>query len=251
MSAKTVLRQFVPPVLWTFASRLRRGSRRTRHRPEVAISWLRGSVPGWLNPGNVVAFDFGIRDMPAGAVVEIGCHAGLSTNALRHFMARHGRDAAFFSADPWLVDETIPLPLGSTITAAEWAQQRRAFIIDTYARAARLNAAGPLPHHFELRSDDFFAAWSRGETRTDFFGRTGRLGGPIAFAYIDGDHSAEQSWTDFANIDRHLAIGGFVLFDDSGYAPGDGAALSAARAAALPNYRIVAKAPHYCLQKTG
>jgi hypothetical protein len=48
-----------------------------------------------------------------------------------------------------------------------------------------------LPHHIELNSDRFFAAWDCRETITDFFGRQVSLGGPIAFAYIDGAHTYE------------------------------------------------------------
>lgn len=251
MTARSMLRQIVPPFLWTLASRAKRGAIPSLPPPDEQIEWLRASIPGWLNAGNVRAFDFCIREMPDGAVVEIGVYAGLSTNVIGHFLAKHGRATPFFSADPWLVDNPIPPPLAADIDQARWTERRRGFIMQAYDRATRLNSAGRLPHHFELFSDAFFAAWGEGATRTDFFGRETRLGGPIAFAYIDGDHSAEQVWKDFSNIDRHLAEGGFVLFDDSGYARFDGAALSAARAAARPDYRLVSKAPHYCIQKTG
>ena len=72
-----------------------------------------------------------------------------------------------------------------------------------------------LPHHIELKSDRFFAAWGANETLTDFFGRQVNLGGPIAFAYIDGSHTYEQSMRDFQNASRHLIGGGFIVFDDS------------------------------------
>ncbi len=250
MTAMSLLRQIVPPFLWTLASRARSGPRRERQPPGDYLSWLHSSIPGWLNPGNVRAFDHCIREMPDGAVVEIGCHAGLSTNAIGHFIARHGRTASFFSADPWLANPDMPAPLGSGLEPQEWAEQQRGFIRDTFDRATRLNSADRLPHHFELLSDAFFAAWQAHETRTDYFGRRASLGGAIAFAYIDGDHSFEQTWADFSNVDRHLARGGFVLFDDTGAGWYYGATEAAVRAAALPGYRLVSRAPHYCVQKT-
>jgi len=250
LTAKSMLRQFVPPVVWSLASRAKRGTRTPPPREDAQVKSLRDTIPGWLNAGNVRAFDRCIAAMPEGAVIEIGCYAGLSANAILHFLQKHGRRAALFSADPWVIEGPAE-PAGSGLGEAEWLGRRRAYIRDTYERATRLHSAARLPHHFEVSSDAFFADWQAGAVRTDFFGREARLGGPIAFAYIDGDHSRDQVWKDFTHVDRHLAKGGFVLFDDSGFHPLDGAAQSAARAAAMPAYRIVAKAPHYCLQKTG
>jgi Methyltransferase domain len=51
-------------------------------------------------------------------------------------------------------------------------------------------------------------SWS--EKRIDFFGNAVQLGGPIAFAYIDGSHTYEQSTKDFQNVDRYLEPGGFI-----------------------------------------
>lgn len=251
MTVRSRLRQVVPPFLWTLAGRAVRGPSAPPPPPDLFVEWLRASVPGWLHAGNVRAFDACIREMPDGAVVEIGCHAGLSTNAIGHFIAKHHRTAPLFTVDPWVIDHPAGPPIASDIDAAAWDARRREFIRTAFDRATRLNSSGRLPHHFELFSDAFFAAWSEGAARTDFFGRVATLGGPIAFAYIDGDHSAEQVWQDFINVDRHLAKGGFVLFDDTGYSSEDGAAKSAARAAARPDYRVVSKAPHYCIQKVG
>jgi len=79
----------------------------------------------------------------------------------------------------------------------------------------KMFSGNDLPHTIELLSDPFFAAWDRRDARIDVFGRTTRLGGPIAFCYIDGDHAYAQSRRDFENVDRHLVPGGFILFDDS------------------------------------
>ena len=52
--------------------------------------------------------------------------------------------------------------------------------------------------------------------RSDVFGRSFQLGGPISFCYIDGNHTDDLAKRDFENCDRYLEKGGFVLFDDSG-----------------------------------
>jgi hypothetical protein len=72
-----------------------------------------------------------------------------------------------------------------------------------------------LPHHIAVSSDKFFELWTQKEEVVDFFGHVTTLGGPISFAYIDGDHTYEQSWRDFQNVDRFLLPGGFIVFDDS------------------------------------
>jgi hypothetical protein len=41
------------------------------------------------------------------------------------------------------------------------------------------------------------------------------MGGPLAFAYIDGNHTYDFAKRDWRNVDEFLVPGGFVLFDDS------------------------------------
>ena len=53
-------------------------------------------------------------------------------------------------------------------------------------------------------------------TVTNVLGREQTLGGPIAFAFIDGTHDYDFARRDFENVDKFLAKGGYVLFDDSG-----------------------------------
>jgi Methyltransferase domain len=106
-----------------------------------------------------------------------------------------------------------------------------------------------LPHHIELSSDAFFAAWAGIEKRIDFFGNAVQLGGPIAFAYIDGSHTYEQSTKDFQNVDRHLEPGGFIVFDDSEDYYNWGSTRNAQEAAMLATYEVVAKNLNYCLRK--
>ena len=77
-----------------------------------------------------------------------------------------------------------------------------------------------------------------------------QLGGPFAFAYIDGAHTYEQSTKDFQNVDRYLELGGFIVFDDSADdGPHVGSTRTAQEAAMLTRYEVVAKNPNYCLRK--
>ena len=106
-------------------------------------------------------------------------------------------------------------------------------------------------HTVELTSDEFFAAWAAGRSTRDVFGRPTALGGPIAFAYVDGNHAYEFARRDFENVDRFLQVGGFVLFDDSA----DGSHWEVTRVVAevkrMANYRVVAKNPNYLFQRVG
>ena len=71
----------------------------------------------------------------------------------------------------------------------------------------------------------------------------------IAFAYIDGAHTYEQSMRDFQNVSRHLIGGGFIVFDDSADSSHWGSRLTAQEAAKHPDYELIAKNPNYCVRK--
>jgi hypothetical protein len=75
------------------------------------------------------------------------------------------------------------------------------------------------------------------------------FGGPIAFAYIDGNHAYDFARRDFENTDRFLVPGGFILFDDSA----DGSEFEVTRVVQevlnSDAYEIVAKNPNYLLRK--
>lgn len=211
------------------------------------IAWLSFANAGMLSKGNLLCFDYAIKHLPAsGAMVEIGVCAGLSTNCLAYYRARHGLRVPFFNCDAWQFEGVVGQTLGkSNVRHADY----RRFVRDSYIRNVRMFSARDLPHTIELLSDDFFAAWDAGEPRTDVFGRPSTLGGPIAFCYIDGDHSYQQSLRDFENVDRHLVPGGFILFDDSA----DGTMFEVGRVVdevkRRGDYRVVVKNPNYLVQK--
>ncbi len=72
---------------------------------------------------------------------------------------------------------------------------------------------------------------------------------PISFAFIDGNHTYDFVRRDFEGIDRHLEIGGFVLFDDSSDSGGFEVNRLMKEVEALPRYDLVAKNPNYLFRK--
>jgi hypothetical protein len=182
--------------------------RRKTLPPDESRSWIGFANPGMLDPGNVYLFDYCVRNLPGdAAVVEIGSFCGLSLNHLVYFLRKYNRRNPVFSADAWEFEgfaKDSRFLEGTDIEAAAYRQH----VMDTFRSNVTLFSADRLPHHIQASSDAFFEAWAEKSEWTDFFGRPVSLGGPIALAYIDGDHSYEQSLKDFENVDRHLEVGG-------------------------------------------
>jgi len=210
------------------------------------VNWLTFINPGMLAKGNLLCFDYALSRLPSrNPMIEIGVFAGLSTNLLTYYRARHGVTNPFFNCDEWRFEGAGGNVGDSALSHADY----RAFVRDSYLRNVRMFSRDDLPHTIENSSDGFFARWDTADPATDVFGRVTRLGGPISFCYIDGDHSYEPSRRDFRNADRHLEVGGFILFDDSA----DGSIFEVARIVEevkrLPNYRVVMKNPNYLVRK--
>jgi hypothetical protein len=203
---------------------------------------------GMLNKGNLLCFDYAMRNLPSkNPIVEIGSFCGLSTNLLTYFRHKHGVANTIFNCDRWEFEGAGGNVGDSDIPHDEY----RTFARDSYIRNVKMFSRHGLPHTIEALSDDFFAAWGRRETVTDVFGRSAPLGGPISFCYIDGNHSYDFAKSDFQKTDRFLEPGGFVLFDDSA----DGSQWEVCRVVQevkeLANYRFVVKNPNYMFQKIG
>jgi hypothetical protein len=182
---------------------------------DAYVDWLVRMIGGWLEPGhgNLVSFLYAAQHLPVtGAVIEVGSFLGASTNILAYLLHRHAGRRPLFNCDPWCFEGTEE-PIGGVFDAArpEW----RAYARDGFLRNTRLFSAPHLPHSFELGSDEFFALWRRGAETEDLFGRRVALGGPIAFAYVDGNHSYEQARKDVDNVRADLVPGGLLLLDDS------------------------------------
>jgi Methyltransferase domain len=210
------------------------------------IAFLSFVNAGMLNKGNLMCFDYAIRNLPSNnPIVEIGSFCGLSTNLLAYFKKKHRVSNPIFNCDKWEFEGAAGNVGESDITHADY----RAFARDSYIRNVKMFSRNGLPHTVEALSDEFFTAWGAGTTVTDVFGRTTKLGGPISFCYIDGNHSYEFARSDFLNTDRFLEPGGFVLFDDSA----DGSHWEVCRVVEevkrMPNYRLVVKNPNYLFQK--
>jgi Methyltransferase domain len=212
------------------------------------LNWLRFINPGILVKGNVELFAYCVEHLPsASPIIEIGSFAGLSLNHILYFLRRSDCENPVFSIDEWRFEGAQPNGIITGSSASFDAY--RMHVIDTFRRNISLFSADRLPHHFELSSDAFFVEWREREHTVDFFGNRVQLGGNIAFAYIDGDHTYEQSKKDFENIDRHLEVGGFIIFDDSAPLSRFGCKRTAEEAASLARYEVVVRNPNYCLRK--
>jgi len=237
------------------AERLGRKRRWMRHQRRGVVpydseylKWMSFAVAGMFHPGHRHLIDVAISQLPTDdPVLEIGVFAGLSTNVLTYFLARHDRRNDLISTDPWIFEgeepEVIP---ESAIAFVEY----RARVRSQFEDNVRFWSAGRLPHAFPLASDAFFAAWRAGESLIDVFGRERGLGGSISFAFVDGDHRYDQARRDFVNVDAVLVPGGFVLFDDSdefgAFPEVHSIVLEALRD---HDYELVGENPHHLLRK--
>jgi hypothetical protein len=206
---------------------------------------LIGVNAGWLERGNLYCFDYAVRRLPGDApMVEIGSFCGLSTNLLTYYKQLHSAKNELFNCDKWSWGDAGRIG-ASPVTYEEYLAHAR----ETYVRNVRTFSRADLPHTVEEFSADFFERWRRGEEVTDVFGRAARLGGPISFCYIDGDHAYETAKRDFEDADEFLERGGFILFDDSA----DGTRWEVARVRdevlASGRYEVAAKNPNYLFRK--
>lgn len=223
---------------------------RRRCRNDSYVPWLCQIMGGWLHPnsGNIVALDHAIANLPAEtAVLEIGSFLGLSTNVIGHLLRKHNKTANFFSSDPWEFEGTEDL-IGGVFDAA--SSNYRDYVKTVFMQNCRTFAGSNCPYAFEVRSDQFFEKWSSRDVHTDLWGRQILMGGPLGLAYIDGEHSYKQCLQDFLNVDRVLAVGGFILFDDSA----DNSAHTGCKEVVQelrkdPRYRLVFRQPNYLFKK--
>jgi hypothetical protein len=212
------------------------------------VTWLAFANAGMLNRGNLMCFDYALRNLPsANPIIEIGAFCGLSTNLLTYYAARHGVRSKLFNCDRWQFEGAD----GSVGDSAIPHTAYRDFVRESYQRNVRMFSGHALPHTIEALSDEFFEAWAGGRQAVDAFGRSVQLGGPISFCFIDGNHSYEFAARDFRNTDRFLEPGGFILFDDSA----DGSKWEVTRVIdelkRLGTYRVVVQNPNYLVQKIG
>ena len=213
------------------------------------MTWLAFANPGMLMRGNVDCFDYAIRNLTSPApIVEIGSFCGLSTNMIAYLAQRYQVRNPVITCDKWIFEGATDggmLGDSKTITHAHY----RDFVKESFLRNIRMFSGDRLPYAIEAFSDEFFHSWAASEKCRDVFGREIRLGGAIAFAYIDGNHSYEFARRDFENCDRFLERGGFLLLDDSFDGSDFGVNRVVREASATRRYELVAKKPNYFFRK--
>ncbi len=215
------------------------------------IEWLCFANAGMLVRGNLYCFDHALKHMPRDtAIVEIGSFCGLSTNVLTYYKERNGLKNPLFTCDRWEFEGAEKNEAVGDSTSLTH-QDYREFVKSTYLRNVAFFSQQDLPYTVELFSDEFFAAWRNAQEAPDVFGRTIRLGGPIGFCYIDGNHSYGYARRDFENCDQFLVEGGFILFDDSADGSGWDVCKVVAEVSQLERYDLVIKNPNYLFRKRG
>lgn len=218
-----------------------------------SISYATG---GMLTRGNIDALYHALRETRhlEGSLIEIGSYCGLSSNVITYLKRHLEIEKPLFAIDPWDLaaeaeeagttgDHIVKQDLGISLT------DLGVFIREAYKSRVGFFSAQDLPHALRGYSNDVMATWRAGGSMTDQFGREVVLGGPIAFAYIDGDHTYQGARDDFENVDRHLVKGGMILFDDSGDGGDRGCERAAREASRHPEYELVSKNPNYLIRK--
>ena len=212
------------------------------------LDWLTVANAGMLTRGNVDCFAHALRHLPSGApIVEIGSFCGLSTNTITHLKAVAGVSNKLLTCDKWVFEDATSGTIGPATAIAH--SELRAFVKDSFLRNVRMFSSHELPSTIELLSDEFFEKWRRSESVSDVFGRACQLGGPISFAYIDGDHRYEAARRDFEHCDEFLERGGFVLFDDSADGSGWEVCRVVRDVARSPRYELITHNPNYFFRK--
>jgi predicted O-methyltransferase YrrM len=219
--------------------------------------WISFANAGWLDKGNQYCFNYCASRLPSDApVLEIGSFCGLSTNNITYYLRKHGRTNKFFNTDPWNFEGGEGVGKGASELLAPDSditrQEYRAFVMETFKRNVQFFSRENPPHSIVMASNDFFVAWREGREVADLFGRTVKLGGPLSFAYVDGDHLYEAVHADFVNCDEFLEPGGFILFDDSptkGDIHGWGVSRVMREVKESGRYELVMRTPNHLFKK--
>lgn len=213
------------------------------------IRWLCYANAGMLDRGNLYCFDYAIGSLVSDApMLEIGSFCGLSTNVLTYYKKLHGISNPLISCDKWMF-ETAEKGGSLSEHTSLTHDQYRDFVKSTYLRNVRMFSRDDLPFTVETFSDEFFTAWKESREVEDVFGRSIRLGGPISFCFVDGNHSYEYVRRDFENCDEFLEPGGFILFDDSADGSGWEVCRLMPEVQQSGKYELIIKNPNYLFRK--
>lgn len=212
------------------------------------IEWLCFANPGMLNRGNLYCFEHAIKNLPTNnPILEIGSFCGLSTNSINYYISKYQKKNSIVCCDRWVFEGA---ERGGNVGGSHIPHDvYREFVKETFKRNVQFFSKENLPYCVEVFSDDFFKLWDAEEEVKDVFNREIKLGGNISFAYIDGNHTYEYTKRDFENVNRHLDVGGFILFDDSSYFSPWGCAKFMKEVMDHSDYKLVFKNPNYMFQK--
>lgn len=213
------------------------------------VKWLCYANAGMLNRGNLYLMDYALRHLPSSApILEIGSFCGLSANLLTYYKRKHQLTNRLFTCDKWEFEipkgESSECVAGSSLKFTEYMT----LVKDSFVRNTQTFSRGDLPFTIEAFSQEFFSYWQQNKIIHDVFGREVRLGGPVSFCYIDGNHSYEGVKADFLNCDSFLEVGGFLLFDDS-FAKEFGVHKLMPEIGRMARYRLTARNPNHLFQK--
>lgn len=211
------------------------------------VNWIRFANAGMLTEGNILAFDQAIKEMPDNTcVVEIGSFCGLSTNIINRLLTVHNKDVKIFTCDRWIFEGSSFANIADT--AIKHSDYRQ-FVRDSFIGNTKFFSNGNLPYTIECYSDEFFELWNNNSHTRDVFGRDISLGGKIGFCYVDGNHTYNFAKRDFENTHQNLALGGFILFDDSSDWSGFELQVLIREILQRRDYRLVSNKPNYLFQK--
>lgn len=213
------------------------------------INWISFAVPGMLAKSNIKAIEYAIARMPGDyPIIEIGAFSGLSTIVITHILEQYNKSNPFFTCDKWEFEgQKLGESLGGSSSVTH--DNYREYVKETFNRTLKTFAYKRLPFAIEKNSDEFFDLWQQGIQVQDLFGQQVRLGGPISFCYIDGNHTQAFVERDFQNVDKILALGGYILFDDSGDNSNWEVNLVTRKIAKDSRYQVVMKNPNYLFRK--
>jgi hypothetical protein len=226
---------------------LARGSVSLKTINDEFITWLTFTNAGMVHPGNPYCMDYAIQHLPTNdPILEIGSFCGLSTNMMLYLLRKYRKKNKFFTCDRWIVEHGKSNIMPTTKISFD---EYKTFIKKTFIRNIKFFSPTHYPHTIELFSEEFFPAWRKKNIIIDVFNQKAKLGGPISFCYIDGNHSYPFAKRDYLNCTKYLVKYGFLFFDDSF----DGSTFEVAglmkEVTSGGKYRIVMKNPNYLFQK--
>jgi len=213
------------------------------------LRWVQFAVPGMTGGHNIDNMRYAITNLPSNSpIVEIGSFCGLSTIIISHFKHKLRKTNTIYTCDKWEFEGQI---LGTTLGDVESITHDtyKDFVRGTYIRNIKTFCNTDLPVTIEEFSDEFFNMWANNQTVIDVLGRNVKLGGPISFAFIDGNHTYSFAKRDFENVDRFLEKGGFVLFDDSSDYSHWEVNRVAKEVLKSGGYELIARNPNYLFRK--